>query len=173
MARDLQPRNPSSAFDQKFVEILSHRYPELVERLKAHRVTRQDSDLLTELTRESSDMKLAVCLHLVKYAPAGSSPRQYGERHLDFFIERCFTQNHPHKEIMMDGLMAFLAGQPKAFKRYADLIRSWETTDTLLARVFHSGSGGDSGKSGSGDKSGTGNGGRSEPEGGPPGFDPL
>ncbi len=173
MARNIQRREPSSPFEQKFVEILSLRYPELVERLKAHRVTREDSALLTRLTSESQDMKLAVCLHLAKFAPEGSAPRQYADRHLHHFVEQCFLHDHPHTEALMDGMIAFLAGTPKVMRHYVDLIRSWETTDTLLARVFHTGSGGDSGKSGSGDKGGTGNGGRSEPEGGPPGFDPL
>lgn len=173
MSRSLQPRNPTGDFDfdQTFINVLAQRHPELVERLKAHRVSREDSVLLTKLTEESSQMKLAVCLHLAKYAPENSAPRKYADRHLEYFIEKCFADQHPKRDQLMDGMLAFMFDKPRLHKYYFDLVRSWEITDSTLAHIFKNGQaqgngGGDSGKSG-------GNRGGGGPEGGPPGFDPL
>lgn len=180
MARSLQPREPSGSynFEHLLLDSLPSRYPDLVERLKAHRVSRQDSDLLTRLIEESTQMKLSILVHLAKYAPEGSSPRKYADRHLSNFVETCFVAQHPKRDQLMDDMLAFFYDNPKVHKHYFNLVRSWEVTDSTLAHIFRhgqdqGGGAGDSGKSGGGDKGSAGNGGRSEPEGGPPGFDPL
>ncbi|MCB1591248.1 MAG: hypothetical protein KDI90_02230 [Alphaproteobacteria bacterium] len=174
MAQNLQPAGPSGAFNKTYVDILSGQYPELVGRLREHRVSREDSTLLNRLVSESTQMRVAVALHLAKYAPEGSKPREFADSNLEAFIEQCFVKKHPHREVLMDGILAFLVDNRKVFQHYTDLIRSWETTETSLARIMSKGGTdgrrGDS-SSGSGSSSGS-NSGKSGPEGEIPGFDP-
>lgn len=179
MARVFPTGGPTKGQDWDFIQEFAHRFPELVEHMKAgHVLSRHDTHVLNSVVSESDDMKYAVAFYLRKYVhypdhhlPKEKDPYYFGLRYTDHFIDSCFTNDsffpyYQHREEYLDAFLDFVSDNPRMHKHYFDVIKSWEATADAIATARRGKGGGSGGRGG-------GNDGGHNGDGGPQGFDPL
>ncbi len=133
------PEGHNQAFRKKYVNIFADNYPSLLKKIISGKGFGQEESVqLAGIMNQSKDMRIAVALHLAKFAPPQTQAKNFGRKTIETFIENWYqSDKHVSKDIIMDGIIDFMMGNKEEVEHFSKVIRSWEATQSAIARAMN------------------------------------